>query len=477
MKKQNILWATALSVLALTSACKKDNAPEVVQPQNNSVKFSSTIAGQLTPNAINSAWEANDAIGVFMKKGAGLSNVISANKNYTTTGDGDFSPASTDQTLYFPEDGSTVDFIAYYPFKQSLPNNTYAVDLGNQNNQSNIDLLYANSATALSKTSPNANLSFAHQLAKIEFNVKNGDGVANLNGLEVNIGGLNTKADFDLATGTLTNPSAAAEVMAKTSTKTTGMLAEAIVLPVADASTAPIVFNLPGAKFKFALPAGSKFEKGKKYTFEIELKNVVSGTPVAVSMSAVITDWVSVPSGSYTVDQDQDVVTPPTGVEEVVYTETFGTGAATSRPKVSAYSGWANPTFTFSDSFGNADLRTISAYPDNIHIWLPAAKDASLKIEGITLTGYKTLKLKYDLAPNASSASSTTDVNVVTVKVNGVNISVPSRVLTNADNNKFSTVELTGITPAANNTIEFFAAASANNLGLRLDNVTIIGIK
>lgn len=476
MKKQNVLLATALSLLVISSSCKKENTPEVVAPNATLVKFSSSINGQTLTNVANNNWEANDAIGVFMKSGTGLSNVLATNKNYTTTGDGNFAPSTTDQTIYFPEDGKTVDFVAYYPFKQNLNNNIYPVDLSNQTQQSNIDLLYSNNATGLSKSNSNANLTFSHQLAKVEFTVKNGEGVANLTGLAMSLSGLNTKADFNLATGVLSNASQTVDVVAKVGTRNTSVVAEAILLPVADASSNLVTFTLPGAKFKFTLPSNTKFEAGKRYTYEIELKNVTGGTPVATALNAVITDWTTVPSGSYTVGPDE-VIPPVTGVEEVVYTETFGIGAASSKPKVSAYTGWANSSLTFSDSFGTADLRTISAYPDNIHVWLPATKDASLKIEGVNLSGYQKLKLKYDLAPNASSSSSSSDFNVITVKVNGVVIPVASLPITFANNNKFSTIELTGITPLASNTIEFIGSAATNNLGMRLDNVVIIGIK
>lgn len=478
MKNQNILLTSALTLFIMSSACKKDSTPVTPTPGGvSAVTFSSSINGQIKTKAVSNTWETNDEIGVFMKTGSGLSNVLASNKAYKTAGDGNFKPSSTEHTIYFPEDGKTVDFIAYYPLKSTLNGNVYAVDVNNQSNQAAIDLLYANNVNGLSKTNSNANLVFSHQLSKIEFTVKQGTGVTDLNGLSVNIAGLNTKANFDLATGVLSNVAQAADLSAKVSTKNSVVIAEAILLPVSDASTTPVTFTLPGGKFKLSLPANTKFEAGKKYTYEIELRNGATGTPVALALSATITNWTEVPSGSYVIGEDKDEPTPPTGVEDVLFTETFGVGAATNKPKINAYTGWSNPSFTFSDSYGTTDLRTISAYPDNIHAWFPATKDASLKIAGIKLSGYKKLKIKYDLAPNTNAASSVTDVNVITVKVNGVSITVPSRTLTNADNNKFSTVELSDITALADNTIEFFGSASANTLGLRLDNVVIIGVK
>lgn len=479
MKNQNILLATAMTLFIMSSSCKKDETttPPVVGPGAKAVTFSSSINGLVKTKALNDAWESNDEIGVFMKTGTGLTNILAANKAYKTNGDGEFNPSATNQTIFFPEDGKTVDFIAYYPLKSTLNGNVYPVDINNQSNQAAIDLLYSNNAIGLTKTNPSANLVFSHQLSKIEFNVKKGEGVNDLNGLSVNIAGLNTKANFDLATGSLSDASQTADLSAKIGSKNSVVTAEAILLPVFDAAGTQITFTLPGGKFKLSLPANTKFEQGKKYVYDIELRNGPSGTPVALALRATINNWTEVPSGAHEVDQDKDETNPPTGVEEVLFTETFGTGAAANKPKIGAYAGWSNPSFIFSDSYGTTDLRTISAYPDNIHAWLPATKDASLKMEGIKTSGYTKLKLKYDLAPNANSASSVSDFNVITVKVNGIQITVPSRPVTNADNNKFSTIELTDISALENNTIEFFGSASANTLGMRLDNVVIIGVK
>ncbi|KEQ31773.1 hypothetical protein N180_11665 [Pedobacter antarcticus 4BY] len=479
MKNQNILLATAMTLFIMSSSCKKDDTttPPELTPGAKAISFSSSINNLVKTTALNDAWAANDEIGVFMKTGTGLTDILAANKAYKTNGDGDFHPSATNQTIYFPEDGKTVDFIAYYPLKSTLNGNVYPVDISNQNNQAAIDLLYSNNANGLSKTNSNANLVFSHQLSKIEFNVKTGEGVTDLSGLAVTIAGLNTKANFDLATGSLSDASETADLSAKIESINSVVTAEAILLPSSEAAATQITFTLPGGKFKLSLPANTKFEQGKKYIYDIELRNGPSRTPVALSLRATINNWTEVPSGSHEVNQDKDETNPPTGVEEVLFTETFGTGAAANKPKVGSYTGWSNSSFIFSDSYGTTDLRTISAYPDNIHAWLPATKDASLKIEGIKTSGYTKLKLKYDLAPNANSASSVSDFNVISVKVNGVQITVPSRPVSNADNNKFSTIELTDISALENNTVEFFGSASANTLGMRLDNVVIIGVK
>lgn len=480
MKNQNILFASTITLFVMSSACKKDNPTEPVLPETRTaVQFSSSINGQIKTKALNDTWETNDAIGVFMKTGTGLANVIAANKSYNTTGNGEFKASTTDQTLYYPENGSSVDFLAYYPFKQSLSNNIYPVDISNQNTQSTIDLLYANNATGLSKTSTAANLVFTHQLSKIEFTVKTGAGVNDLNGLTTSIAGLNTKADFDLASGVLSNQTQLSDITAKTGIRNTAVVSEMIILPVADASGKQVTFSLPAGKFKLTLPANTKFEQGKKYTYEIELKNDGTVVPVAVALSATITNWTNVPSGSYTVDQD--VVIPPVAVETVVYTETFGTGTIPStKPKIGTYTNYDNKGLTFSDTYGNADLRTISSYGDgtNAHVWFPATKDASVSISGINLSGYTKLKIKYDLAANITGSTATGNLNVIKVKINGVDVPVSSQPIAGTpDQNKFYTLEIADIAALANNTIEFSGAAATNTYGIRLDNIVIIGVK
>ncbi len=300
-------------LVLLGASCRKDNAPEVGNETRTAVQFSSSINGQIKTKAADNSWAANDAIGVFMKTGNGLTNILADNKSYLTTGDGAFKPTSADQTIFYPEDGKMVDFIAYYPYKQTLTANSYSVDVNNQSNQPAIDLLYANNATGLSKTSTNANLVFAHQLSKIEISVKNGTGVADLNGLSTNIDGVKTIATFNLASGTLGTSTQVANVLAKTSVKNGVTVSEAILLPTTDETATKVIFTLGTKTFTWALPTGTKFEQGKKYSYEIELKGEGTGNSgIAASLKAIITNWNDVPSGNYSLDQETVIVTPPT---------------------------------------------------------------------------------------------------------------------------------------------------------------------
>lgn len=329
-------------LLMFVGACKKDNKKDVPGVGQAEVQFSSTISGQIKTKAVNDSWEANDAIGVFMKTGTGLSNVLAANKSYMTTGDGTFKASSTDQTIYYPEDGSKADFIAYYPYKQSLTDGNYPVNVTDQSAQGAIDLMYANNATGLSKTSTNAQLVFVHQLSKIQITVKNGVGVADLNGLRTTISGLKTTANFALATGSLSGQGQVSDIQAKTSVQNGLTVAEAIVLPTTDQTGIKVVFVLNAKTYTWTLPAGTTFEQGKKYTYEVELQGAGGNSGIAASLNAIITNWTDTPSGSYSLDQETGSSNPP---QTSAYMET---------PLITTDN---NMTYIFHNSPDNANVR------------------------------------------------------------------------------------------------------------------------
>jgi endonuclease G, mitochondrial len=312
MRIRFLQFSVFAMVLLIVTSCRKDRDQDRANLIGTEVKFTSSISGQIKTKAVNDTWEANDAIGVFMKTGAGLSNVVSANRSYTTTGNGEFKATTVDQTLFYPENGSTVDFIAYYPYKGSLSGNSYPVDVTNQTNQGAIDLMYAQNATGLSKNSSNANLVFDHQLSKIQITVKNGVGVPDLNSLKANFTGLKTTANFDLATGALSGQAQVADIQSKVSTQNGLTVAEAIVVPTTDETGIKVVFLIGLKSYTWTLPAGTRFERGKKYAYEVELVGEGGNSGIAASLNATITNWVDVPSGAYALNKEEVIINPPT---------------------------------------------------------------------------------------------------------------------------------------------------------------------
>lgn len=105
------------------------------------------------------------------------------------------------------------------------------VTVANQSVLAAIDVLYSNNGTALTKASGAANLTFSHKLSKVELTVKPGNGLTDVNGLQVVYNNVNTAATLDLATGILSGASAAQDVTAKTTAHAGVQLVEAILLP------------------------------------------------------------------------------------------------------------------------------------------------------------------------------------------------------------------------------------------------------
>ena len=264
--------STAFALALLVQSCKNDDYRDQGPGMggNGKAQFTSSIGGTPATRVTGNTWDSKDAIGVFMKQGNGLSNVLASNKKYTTEGNGNFSGDGS-EVINYPDTGS-VDFIAYYPYTANLSGTTLPVSVATQTNLSAIDVLYSNNATGLSKTSGTANLNFAHKLAKIELTVKAGNGVADVNGLSVTYKNVNTTASLDLATGTLSGAAAPKDVTAKITAKAPAQFVEAILLP-GDYSAKTVVFTLASGTYTWTLPANTTFDVNKNILLILHYKH------------------------------------------------------------------------------------------------------------------------------------------------------------------------------------------------------------
>lgn len=478
MKISKLLFASALVGGVFLSSCEK--APVSESDMNKAVSFSSSIANQVSSRAVNNAWENNDAIGVFMKTGTGLANATASNKQYVTVNtSGSFTASSTDNQIFYPADASAVDFIAYYPYQASLSGTTYKVNLADQSQPNKIDLLYADNAKGLTKSSSNAALNFSHKLAKMEITVSAGSKNLSLSGLAVQYNGFNTTADFDLGSGVMSNAAAPtafnALVTAGTSTTST---AEAILLPAADAIGKTIVFKLGANSYTWKLPETTSFVAGNKYAYNIQLSNDANGLTVVV-MESNIVGWTDVPSGSHTIVKDNDggstdPGTPGTGTEQVLFTETMGTADVTTRPKVAAYTGWANASFTYSDQFGAADVRSTATLDNNL--WLPANKNSELSIAGISTAGTSGLKLSFKMLANSGKDQKAADL--INVTLNGQAFT-PADVTLSGSNTTYVTVTVdmsSATSLPASSTLVIGSTPEKNTVGVRIDDIQLSGV-
>ncbi|MDR0894893.1 MAG: fimbrillin family protein [Prevotellaceae bacterium] len=307
MKTKSFLLAAAC--LMGMSACTSD---EIKMPANGDepvvVKFSTPTATTRLSEA-GTKWDQGDEIGIFMVK-HGTTTLTDENvlnfkyviKELAAANvEAGFDPAGND-IAYYPVDGTYVDFIAYSPY--NFNGNTitslgkYPVNVGGtQATQEPYDLLYVNSGkdeTGYNKEyTGSIPLTFAHQLVKLVITVKGSAGVDISKLTKVSINGLNTKADFNLANGTLDNITTPASIIPTQITKltaTTDWVYEAILLPTAATgitAATEVIFTVDGADYTWELIdnfATTGFIKNSLYNYTVTIsKTGLGGTGSAAT--------------------------------------------------------------------------------------------------------------------------------------------------------------------------------------------------
>lgn len=321
MKISNLLYMGALSTLTLMSCTNNDDNSEWYGSEG--IVFTTAIQSRVSGNT----WNANDEVGIYMMNaGSGIEAATAQNKKYIAQTNGTLT-AAPGNGIYLPESGN-VDFIAYYPYTTSVSGNKLAVNVSDQSNPAAIDLIYSNGTKGVAATTATTiSLGFTHQLTKVTLNVTKDETIETLNGLSVNIKGISTEGEFNLADGTLTatagtnNKDVAMYIDAQGTTAT----ATAIILPTAastDQTSLNLTFNLNGQSFTHTISDASIFEKGTNVSFNAKL-SINNGKPVVTVGNATISNWTEKPVGDINVDFDGG--TQPGG-ETVVLDESFATG-------------------------------------------------------------------------------------------------------------------------------------------------------
>ena len=205
MKKFRFLYIAAAALLFAACANEEDGI-------GNNGPVAATVKADIANNiktrgtADNNSWTAGDAIGVYVTSSG---YTTGDNKKYVTTnGDGTFEAADNNNTIYFKNNEETT-FSAYYPYSESLKNGKmdWNMDEVKANQPCKADVLFASGATA-SKASPTVNFTdadhnFKHCMSLVEFKIKPGQGVKynnyRFNRLELK--GIFRSGKFDTRTG------------------------------------------------------------------------------------------------------------------------------------------------------------------------------------------------------------------------------------------------------------------------------------
>ncbi len=276
--------ALALAALLMT-ACQNDE--ETMQTDS---RVALQVTSGIQTRAYDDQWEKGDEIGIFGNIQGTTPAEWSGNVPYTTTnGDGNFAPDAG--PIYLPTDGTSVDFVAYYPYTASLTDGVYTVDVSSQSNQSAIDFMASGTQTA-DRINPEVVFNFEHKLSKLYITFRAGDGMAaaDLAGMTVQLTGQQPKATYDV-----TQPDGAVNVGTDNpvtltlNTAADGTSAEGIVLPSNnyDSMVLHLVLANNAGFFNWNLyeSEAESFEAGKKYVYAITVNST------RLDVTASITDW------------------------------------------------------------------------------------------------------------------------------------------------------------------------------------------
>ena len=286
MKKFRFLYIAAAALLFAACANEEDGI-------GNNGPVAATVKADIANNiktrgtADNNSWTAGDAIGVYVTS---TGYTTGDNKKYVTTnGDGTFEAADNNNTIYFKNNEETT-FSAYYPYSESLKNGKmdWNMDEVKANQPCKADVLFASGATA-SKASPTVNFTdadhnFKHCMSLVEFKIKPGQGVKynnyRFNRLELK--GIFRSGQFDTRTGAVItigdrgsirrdfddvyfeNEESFAYIMLPQNLESNKMDIDIYLL-----------LNDSEVKYTTSITptTNGQFEGGKKYTYNITVKN------------------------------------------------------------------------------------------------------------------------------------------------------------------------------------------------------------
>lgn len=293
MKKKTCFVMLAALMLA---GCSNEIDEQVMDSRRVPLQINGDI-NMLMTRAADDHWDDKDAIGVYMVNGENNSIVGNvSNYRYTVvTGgqNGTFIPADENNTAYFPEDGTAVNVVAYYP-QGDVVENKLSLDLANQDVQPRIDLMSAN-AEGASKSNPTINLGFKHRLTKLFFEI---EGNVNTDGIEATISNQYTKIKYDILNDKLliAEGSEKENIVMKywNPDEGTNRFVEAIVLPNEEGNAAEdrqLTFKLNEKIFNATISNSTTFEAGKKYIYKVKFEQTSSGN-INVSITGVsIKNW------------------------------------------------------------------------------------------------------------------------------------------------------------------------------------------
>ncbi|HBG58689.1 fimbrillin family protein [Proteiniphilum sp. UBA1028] len=244
-------WALfLLTGLILVSCSEHDDA------KGGEVRYEVTfISGLDRPTTRisldGSQWIAGDAVGIYMLSTGTVSVVNYTNVPYKAESSATVTAFKADiEPIYYPENGSAVDFMAYYPYLATIENFLYPINLTDQSaGITTHDLMRAKMDNGGNGyTTGPVSFTFEHQLAKVSLKFADHSGNA-ITPSAVTIKGMNTVSNYNLSTGVLEEEAAATDITPYLSHNT----CSAILLPFSVNAGHEIVATVNGKSYTWQI--------------------------------------------------------------------------------------------------------------------------------------------------------------------------------------------------------------------------------
>jgi hypothetical protein len=264
----------------------------------------STDTGNVGTRATDTSWTTGDAVGIFMFPSTGadsdylMSSTYWKNRKYIVDASSKLNPDGTANKLYFPLDGSSVRFIAYYPYWTNMTTDyaySMKVDFTDQSTKEkkeSKDFCFSRGMTDYKK-GDSPQFTFSHKFSKIRVTVKQGFGGSSVKDIKMKLSNMPKYALGDMnyfsrmSGGKAPLYSDVTEITACTlSSSETEATVEAIVAPHNSATNfvdRKLIFTTTDGKEKtYELPNDVTFEEGKVYSYTFVLE---AATKVADGMT------------------------------------------------------------------------------------------------------------------------------------------------------------------------------------------------
>ena len=262
----NNLSALYIIIFMLLFACNKGDE-QLHHIEGLSVSFDTSVHDDSQTRVTVNNWDSDDRIGVYAIQNESTTTQITTvdyydNFSFSTTGNGKF--YHDEEPIYYPKDGSAIDFIAYYPYQPNLVSYNYPIDINNQH-----DFLYSKNLKNASSKNRDNTLIFNRVLSKLSLIVESEADFT------VEINGVKTKATFSLANGKFSIDSASIGKLHLTplDVDNRGLKQiECYLIPTSKERSIVVSFILNNkASYKWTIPHA--LERGKYYSYKLKFND------------------------------------------------------------------------------------------------------------------------------------------------------------------------------------------------------------